>query len=61
MFPVNTPAEDPTEDIVSEETIEEVIEEEEKKINEEIIISIEDTKKELNLRKKNASTKTNSN
>ncbi len=61
MFPVNTPAEDPTEDIVSEETIEEVIEEEEKKINEDIIISFEEAKKELNLRKKNASTKTNSN
>ena len=31
------------------------------KINEDIIISFEEAKKELNLRKKNASTKTNSN
>lgn len=60
MFPPSPPKEEPENDVIDEEVIDEIIDEEENNIKEDPILSFEDAKKELILRKKNASTKTKS-
>jgi len=59
-FPVQEPVlpEQVVEDVIQEEEIEEIIEEEEEKSKVNKLLSFEDAKKELKLRKKDADTET---